>query len=111
MTQDEAPGFTLHFGCVSAVIVVVGTTALVWWLRGRDALWIAGLVTIIVVGTPVVMTLFESRWFIVTAAERDRGVPGTCPRCRQELTAVIGKKRYTVRCGFCGYRHKARLDD
>ena len=109
MTQDEEPGFTLHFGCVSLVIVIVGATALAWWWRGRDALWIAGLVAIIVVGTPIVMTLLESRWFIVTAADRDRGVPGTCPRCREELTAVIGKKRYTVRCGICRYRRKGPL--
>ena len=109
VTQEEDPGFTLHFGCVFAVIVVVGTTALVWWWRGRNALWIAGLVAIVLVGTPIVMTLLESRWFIVTAADRDRGVPGTCPRCREELTAVIGKKRYTVRCGICGYQHKGRL--
>ena len=70
MTQDEEPGFTLHCSCVSLVIVVVGATALAWWWRGRDALWIAGLVAIIVVGTPIVMTLLECRWFIVTAADR-----------------------------------------
>ena len=109
VTQVEEQGFTLHFGCVSAVIVVLGTTALVGWWRGRNALWIAGLVAMVVVGTPIVLTLLESRWFIVTAADRDRGVPGTCPRCREELIAVIGKKRYTVRCGICGYRHKVRL--
>ena len=91
------------------MIVVVGTAALVGWWRGRDALWIAALVAIVVVGTSMVMTLLESRWFIVTAADRDRGVPATCPRCREELTAVIGKKRYTVLCGICGYRRKGPL--
>ena len=91
------------------MIVIVGSTALVWWWRGREYLWIAGLVAIVVVGTPIVMTLFESRWFMVSAADRRRGGPGRCPRCREELTAVIGTKRYTVRCGICGYRGKGRL--
>ena len=93
------------------VMVIVGILAVVWWSPGRITLWIAGLVAIVVVGAPVAMTLLESRWFIVTAADRDRGVPGICPHCHEELTAVIGKSRYTVRCGFCGYRKKgpARL--
>ncbi|GMR21993.1 MAG: hypothetical protein BMS9Abin37_0316 [Acidobacteriota bacterium] len=110
MTQDEEPGFTLHFGCISMVIVILGIIAVVWWSPSKNARWITGLVAIVVVGTPVVMTFLESRWFIVTAADRDRGVPGTCPHCREELTAVIGKRRYTVRCGICGHRQKGRLD-
>ncbi len=88
---------------------VTGTPAVFINGRKMSSFLAQTLVAIIVVGTPIVMTLLESRWFIVTAADRDRGVPGTCPRCREELTAVIGKKRYTVRCGICGYRRKGPL--
>jgi len=108
VNQDDEPGFTLHFGCVVVVMVILAAIAVVWWLPGRITLWVAGSIVVVVVGAPVVMTLFESRWFLVTAEDRDRGVPGTCPHCHEELTAVIGKRRYTVRCGFCGYRKKGQ---
>ena len=59
MTPDLPFTAAVFWQCSS----FVGATALVFWWRGCDALWIAGLVALVVVGTPVVMTLLESRWF------------------------------------------------
>ncbi len=109
--QPPTDGFSIHWGWVALVAILVVTAGGALVTLGWRGLWIAPAVVMGLILLNVVVVLLEDRWRMVTETDVARGAPETCRGCHHSLDIIRSKASFKVRCPICGYGESGRFAD
>ncbi len=107
--QPPTDGFSIHWGWVALVAILVVTAGGALVTLGWRGLWIAPAVVMGLILLNVVVVLLEDRWRMVTETDVARGAPEACRECHHSLDIIRHETSFKVRCPICGHAESGHL--